>query len=64
MPKRLLFLEDLYDFYVNKYQRSTHFDADKHGAPIVVQVHGNLVFNSNNKDTEGLYTSRNDRVSK
>lgn len=54
MPKRLLFLEDLYDFYVNKYQRSTHFDADKHGAPIVVQVHGNLVFNSNNKDTEGL----------
>ena len=54
MPKRLLFIEDLYDFYVNKYQRSTHFDADKYGAPIVVQARGNLTFSGDNKDTEGL----------
>lgn len=36
--KRLLFLEDLYDFYSNKYKRSTHFSAEKSGHQIFVQV--------------------------
>lgn len=36
--KRLLFMEDLYDFYSNKYKRSTHFSAEKSGHQIFVQV--------------------------
>ena len=36
--KRLLFMEDLYDFYSNKYKRSTHFSAEKSGHKIFVQV--------------------------
>lgn len=54
MSKRLLFIEDLYEFYSNKYKRSTHFDANKTGNPIVVQVHGKIHFDNSNKDTEGL----------
>lgn len=54
MSKRLLFIEDLYDFYLNNYKRSTHFDANKSGSPIVVQVHGKVNFNKSDKDTEGL----------
>ena len=54
MSKRLLFIEDLYDFYSNTYKRSTRFDASKTGSPIVVQVHGKVNFEETNKDTEGL----------
>ena len=36
--KRLLLLEDLYDFYSNRYKRSTHFSAEKSGHQIFVQV--------------------------
>lgn len=36
--KRLLFMEDLYDFYSNKYKRSTHFSAERSGHQIFVQV--------------------------
>lgn len=36
--KRLLFMEDLYDFYSNRYKRSTHFSAEKSGHQIFVQV--------------------------
>lgn len=36
--KRLLYIEDLYDFYSNKYKRSTHFSAEKSGHQIFVQV--------------------------
>lgn len=54
MSKRLLFIEDLYEFYSNNYKRSTHFDANKTGSPIVVQVHGKVNFNKSDKDTEGL----------
>ncbi len=54
MSKRLLFIEDLYEFYSNNYKRSTHFDASKTGNPIVVQVHGKVNFEKTNKDTEGL----------
>ena len=45
MTKRLLYLEDLYDFYSNTYKRSTHFDSKKNGEPIVVHVHGKVNFN-------------------
>ena len=38
MTKRLLYLEDLYDFYSTKYKRSTHFSAEKNGHQIFVQV--------------------------
>ena len=54
MSKRLLYLEDLYDFYSNTYKRSTHFIAEKAGNPIVVHVHGKVNFNKSDKDTEGL----------
>lgn len=54
MAKRLLYLEDLYDFYSNTYKRSTHFNAEKSGNPIVVHVHGKVNFNKSDKDTEGL----------
>lgn len=54
MSKRLLYLEDLYDFYSNTYKRSTHFDAEKTGNPIVVHVHGKVNFKKSDKDTEGL----------
>lgn len=54
MAKRLLFIEDLYDFYANKYQRSTHFDYSKTGEPLTVQVHGKVNFAKSSDDTEGL----------
>nr|DAG26253.1 MAG TPA: hypothetical protein [Caudoviricetes sp.] len=54
MAKRLLYLEDLYDFYSNTYKRSTHFNADKSGNPIVVHVRGKVNFENSDKDTEGL----------
>lgn len=54
MSKRLLYLEDLYNFYSNTYKRSTHFDAQKTGEPIVVHVHGKVNFEQSDKDTEGL----------
>ena len=42
--KRLRYIEDLYDFYSNKYKRSTKFSAEKTGEPLVVQVHGRINF--------------------
>ena len=54
MEKRILYLEDLYDFYSNIYKRSTHFSAEKSGNPIVVHVHGKVNFKKSDKDTEGL----------
>lgn len=55
MNKKLLYVEDLYDFYVNTYKNSVHFDAQKSGKSIVVQTHGTINFENTNKDTEGLY---------
>ncbi|MBQ0035584.1 MAG: hypothetical protein KBT35_01560 [Firmicutes bacterium] len=52
MSKRLLYLEDLYNFYSN-YKKSTHFSSENK-EPIVVQVGGKLEFDSNNNDEEGL----------
>lgn len=52
--KKLLFMEDLYDFYLNKYKKSTHFSSEKNGEPLVVQVHGKVNFDNSNKDKDGL----------
>ena len=52
--KRLRYIEDLYDFYSNKYKRSTKFSAEKTGEPLVVQVHGRINFDESNKNKDGL----------
>ena len=52
--KRLLYIEDLYDFYSNKYKRSTKFSAEKTGDPLVVQVHGLVKFDESDKNKDGL----------
>lgn len=52
--KRLLYIEDLYDFYSNKYRRSTRFSAEKSGEPLVVQVHGRVNFEDSDKNKDGL----------
>ena len=49
--KRLLYL---YDFYSNKYKRSTKFSAEKTGEPLVVQVHGRVNFDESDKNKDGL----------
>ena len=54
MTKRLLYLEDLYDFYFTKHKRSTHFSSGKTGEPIVVQVHGKINFEESDKNKDGL----------
>lgn len=54
MSKKILFIEDLYDFYLNKYKRSIHFSSEKTGSPIVVQVHGNVRFEESDKNKDGL----------
>lgn len=51
--KRLLYIEDLYDFYTNKYKRSTKFSAEKSGEPLVVQVHGRVNFDESDKNKDG-----------
>ena len=55
--KRLLFMEDLYDFYSNKYKRSTHFSAEKSGHQIFVQVPAEFEVdkNSDYKDDSLLF---------
>lgn len=52
--KRLLYIEDLYDFYSNKYKRSTKFSAEKTGEPLVVQVRGRVNFDESDKNKDGL----------
>lgn len=52
--KRLLYIEDLYDFYSNKYKCSTKFSAEKTGEPLVVQVHGRVNFDESDKNKDGL----------
>lgn len=52
--KRLRYIEDLYDFYSNKYKRSTKFSAEKTGEPLVVQVHGRVNFDKSDTNKDGL----------
>lgn len=51
--KRLLTLDDLYNFYSAK-GKSVHFNAKDDDDRIVIQVQGNLKFDNDNKDIEGL----------
>ena len=51
--KRLLTLDDLYNYYSN-HSKSFHFNAEDEKKTIVVQVPGNLHFEEENCDTEGL----------
>ena len=48
MNKNLLYIEDLYSFYVNTYKKSAHFDAQKSGKSIIVQAHGLMNFENSN----------------
>ena len=50
---RLLTLDDLYTYYSSK-AKTVHFNSDTERQQIVVQVPGNIKFEENNKDTEGL----------
>ena len=54
MPKRLLFIEDLYDYYSNEYKKSTHFSSQESGEPLIVQVHGKINFEESDKNKDGL----------
>ena len=54
MNKRLLYIEDLYNFYANTYNKSTRFNSEETDSPIVVQVLGSVNFEKTSKDTEGL----------
>ncbi len=51
--KRLLTLDDLYNYY-STHSRSTHFSSKDNGSPIVVQVPGNLLFDTDDSSAEGL----------
>ena len=51
--KRLLTLDDLYNYY-STHSRSTHFSSKDSGIPVVVQVPGNLIFDADDNSTEGL----------
>ena len=44
MAKKLLFLEDLYEFYINKKEDIRFSSIENDNSPIVVQTHGNLNF--------------------
>lgn len=52
--KRLLFVDDLYDFYLNKYKRSTHFSAEKTGHQIFVQVPAHFEVTENDYEDNSL----------
>ena len=53
MKKKLLTLDDLYNYFSNK-NTSSHFSASDEDKNIVVQINGSLKFESSDKDTEGL----------
>jgi hypothetical protein len=49
-------MEDLYDFYSNKYKRSTHFSAEKSGHQIFVQIPAKFEITENDyKDNSLLF---------
>lgn len=53
MPKKILYLEDLYSFY-SKLAQSVHYSAnDNNGPLIVVQTHGKMKFDTSDPN-EGL----------
>ena len=52
MAKKILYFEDLYDFFV-KQNKSLNYSAKDTGVPLVVQSHGNLKYDEDNS-REGL----------
>lgn len=52
--KKILTLEDLYNYYSSTSKRSRHFSAKDENSNIFVQVSGNVKFEKDNNDTEGL----------
>lgn len=52
MKKKILYFEDLYDFFVNQ-NKSLNYSAKDTGVPLVVQSHGNLKYDEDNS-REGL----------
>lgn len=53
MSKKLLYFEDLCNFY-STYKKSTHFSSNKYGEPIVVQSKGIVKFEENDNSKDGL----------
>jgi len=51
---RLLTLKDLYEYYSSNFKSSVHFSAKDGADSLVVQVDGNLVFDKDADNTEGL----------
>ena len=54
MCRRLLTLDDLYDYFVANKMDSFHFNAAESHQSVVVQVDGSLSFKKTEKDTEAL----------
>ena len=54
MGKKILTLEDLYNYYSSTSKRSRHFSAKDEDANIVVQVPGNILFEKSEDAIEGL----------
>lgn len=53
MSKKLLYLEDLYDFYLNNKQ-SVHYSLDEDKTPMYVQTHGKLTYKKDEKVKDTL----------
>ena len=51
--KRLLTLEDLYNYYSSN-SKSSHFSAKDNNDNIVVQVNGNVNFSDDKRNIEGF----------
>ena len=52
--KKILTLEDLYNYYSSTSKRSRHFSAKDEDRNIYIQVSGNIIFEKDNDATEGL----------
>lgn len=56
--RKFLTLDDLYNFYSSTSKRNRHFSSKDENSNIVVQTPGVLIFEEDNKDTEGLLPVR------
>lgn len=54
MKRRLLTLDDLYDYFAKKQTNYKFSASENHNCNIVVQVDGTMLFKKTEKDTEGL----------
>ena len=54
MHRRLLTLDDLYDYFVANKMDSFHFSSNEADKNLVVQVDGTVNFKKSEDDTEGL----------